>query len=150
LLNGSCSTPGASPALSALGAESTKDKFTLAKDSFAEELRFWIRHVVPLDVFDFAATIADEMMMTHAFCVVTRGAAFHGNFADQAGFHQVAKIVVGGGARGARINAVYGFESFRSGRVAVVIHQEGHHRETLGSTTQAFVLEAALDLVHVH
>jgi len=85
-------------ALRALCAKTAENKFAFAQDSFAEEARGWIGHVVPLDVFDFAAAIADEMVMAHAFCVVARGAAFDGDFTDQAGFHQVAKIVVGGGA----------------------------------------------------
>jgi hypothetical protein len=84
--------------LRALGAEAAENEFAFAQDPLAEELRFWIRHVVPLHVLDFATPIADEMMMAHAFCIVTRGTAFDGDFTDQAGLHQVAKIVVGGGA----------------------------------------------------
>ena len=90
------------------------------------------------------------MMMTQAFCVVTRGAAFDGDFAHQAGFHQIAEIVVGGGARRTWIDAINGFEGFRSGWVAVVVHQKGHHRVTLRRATEALFFQAALNGIHVH
>ena len=141
---------GVCAALRTLGAQAAENEFALAEFSFAEEARGGIGHVVPLDVFDFAAAIADEMVMAHAFCVVTRSAAFDGDFAHEASFYEVAKIVVGGGARGAWIDAIDGFEGFGSGWVAVVVEQEGHHCVTLGRATEAFFFEAALDLIGGH
>jgi hypothetical protein len=89
-------SPGA--VMGALREKSSENKLAVAELSFAEEARGWIWHAVPLEVFDFAAAIADEVVVAHAFCVVTRGAAFDGDFSDQANFHQIAKIVVGGSA----------------------------------------------------
>lgn len=137
---------------SAFGAKSTENEFAFAKHAFAEKTRGRIRHVVPLHVFDIAAAIADEVMVAHAFRVVTCGAAFDGDFTHQTRLHQIAKIVVGGGARRAWIDSIDGVEGFGGGGVAVVFHQKSHHRVTLRSATQAFVFQAALDLdlVGVH
>src|SRR5580704_13012050 len=93
--------------LRALCAKSAENDFAFAQDSFAEVARCRVGHVVPLDVFDFAAAIADEVVMAHAFGVVARGA---------------------------------GFEGFGGGWVAVLLHQESHHRVTLRSATQTFFL----------
>ena len=51
------STTSARAALRTLAAKSAKNEFALANDSLAEKARGWIRHVVPLDVFDFTAAI---------------------------------------------------------------------------------------------
>jgi hypothetical protein len=140
------STTGACATLRALCAKSAENDFALAQDSFAEVARGGVGHVVPLDVFDFAAAIADEVMMAHAFGVVTCGATFDGDFTDETRLHQIAKIVVGGGSRRAWIDAIDGFEGLGGGRVAVLLHQEGHHGVTLRSATQTFFLKTALDL----
>jgi hypothetical protein len=132
--------------LRALCAKSAENDFAFAQDSFAEVARCRVGHVVPLDVFDFAAAIADEVVMAHSFGVVTRGAAFDGDFTDETRLHQIAKIVVGGGSRRARIDAIDGLEGFSRRWVAVLFHQESHHRVTLRSATQAFFLERAFDL----
>src|ERR1700759_887849 len=135
LMMRSRSTTSARAALRTLAAKSAKNEFALANDSLAEKARGWIRHVVPLDVFDFTAAIADEMMMTHAFRVVTRGATFDRDLTHETRLHQVAKIVVRGGARRARVAAIDGFESFGRRRMGVLIHQKIHPRVTLRSTS---------------
>jgi len=132
--------------LRALCAKSAENDFAFAQDSFAEVARCRVGHVVPLDVFDFAAAIADEVVMAHAFGVVARGAAFDGDFTDETRLHQIAEIVVGRGSRRPRIDAIDGFEGFGGGWVAVLLHQESHHGVTLRSATQTFVFETALDL----
>lgn len=134
----------------AFRAKPAEDEFAFTQDSFAEKARRRVRHVVPLDVFDFAAAIADEVVMAHAFRVVARGAAFDGDFTHQAGLHQITKVVVCGGARGARIDAIHGFECFRGGWVAIVVHQKGHHCVTLRRAAEALVFQTLLDWIHVH
>src|ERR1700722_9458477 len=98
--------------LRALCAKSAENDFAFAQDSFAEVARCRVGHVVPLDVFDFAAAIADEVVMAHSFGVVTRGAAFDGDFTDETRLHQIAEIVVGRGSprtQGGALDRILGF-----------------------------------------
>jgi hypothetical protein len=79
-------------------AEAADDEFALADDALAERAggRAW--DGVEVDVFDGAAAVADEVVMLLVLGVVAGGAAFGGDLADEAGFYEVAEIVVGGGA----------------------------------------------------
>ena len=115
------------------GAEAADDEFALAHDAFAERACGGGGDGVPVDVFDAAATVADEVIVLLVFGVVAGGAAFGGDFADEAGFYKVAEVVVGGGAGGARVEAVDSFEDLRSGGVLVVAHEERHDAVALRS-----------------
>jgi hypothetical protein len=65
---------------SALRAEPAKNQFAFAKNAFAEGTRGGPGHVVPLDVLNVAAAVADEVVMPHAFGIEARGAALDGDF----------------------------------------------------------------------
>ena len=135
---------------SALCTEAAENKFAFAKNAFAETVRRRLGEIEPLHVFHFAAAIADEMVMAHPFRVVACGAPFRGHFAHQTGLHQIAKIVVGCGSRRTRVDAVHGIENFRGGRMAVLVHQEGHYGITLRSAAQPAVFERPLNRFGVH
>jgi hypothetical protein len=105
---------------------------------------------VPLDVFDVAAAVADEVVMLQVFGIVASGAAFDGDLPDEARFYEVAEVVVGGGAGGARVDAVDGFEDFGGGGVLVVIEQKGHDAEALRCEAQAIIFESLPDSLRVH
>ncbi len=77
---------------------------------------------MPLDVLHIAATIANKMVMPNAFGVEARGAALNGHFAHQPRLHQITKIVVGRGARRARVQAIHGVKDFRRRGMTVVFH----------------------------
>jgi len=74
---------------SALGAEPAENEFAVAKDPLAEGARGRLGHVVPPYVLNIAAVIADEMVVPHAFCIKSRGAALDGHFTHQTRLHQV-------------------------------------------------------------
>ncbi len=80
------------------GAEPPENYFVPSQNPLAESAGSRLPHVVPLQIFDVAAAIADEVVMTHAFSVESRGAPLHGHFPHQARAHQIPQIVVGGGA----------------------------------------------------
>jgi len=135
---------------SASRAKAADDQFAFAKEAFAEGVgsRFW--HVVPIHIFDVAAAVADEMVMAHAFGIEAGGAAFDGDFADQAGFDEVAQIVINGGPGRARVEAIDGFEDFGSGGMAGMLDEEGHNAVTLRRAAQAAALEGLLDCLGIH
>ena len=78
------------------------------------------------------------------------GAAFGGDLADEAGLYEVAEIVVGGGAGGARVDAVDGFKDFGGGGVLVVLHEERHDAVALRGAAEAAVFKALADLLGFH
>ena len=80
---------------SAVGAEPAEDKFAFAKNALAESAGSGLGHVVPLDVFHSATTIANEVVMADTFGIEASGTAFDGHFTDQASLHQVPQIVIG-------------------------------------------------------
>lgn len=71
------------------------------------------------------------MMMTFVFSVEAGSPAFNGDLAHQASAHQIAKIVVGGGAGGTRIRKVDRMKDLRGGGVAMAIQEECHDRIAL-------------------
>jgi len=60
---------------SALGAESPENQFAFAKNPLTEGARGRPGHVVPLEVLNLAAAVANEVVMPHAFRIESRGAA---------------------------------------------------------------------------
>ena len=64
----------------ALDAEPPHDKLALAKNPLTEGPRSRSGNVVPLQVLDLSATVADEMVMPQPFRIEARGAAFDGYF----------------------------------------------------------------------
>lgn len=76
--------------LNALRAKTAKNKLAFSYHSLAQRTRAWLGHVVPVNILNIAAAIADEMMMAHAFKIESPGAALDGNFTYQACLHQVA------------------------------------------------------------
>ena len=133
-----------------MGAEAADNELALTDDTLAECACGRAGNGVPLDVFDAAAAVADEVMMQLVLGVVTRGAAFGGNLADEAGVNEVAEIVIDGGARRARVEAIYGLEDFRGGGVLMVVHEERHDAVTLRGAAQAAVFESLTDCLGVH
>ncbi len=81
-----------------MGAEAADDQFAFADDALAEGFGGRTGDGVPVDVFDVAAAVADEVVVLFVLGVVAGGAAFGGDLADEAGFYEVAEVVVGGGA----------------------------------------------------
>src|ERR1700685_1111182 len=79
---------------STLHAEPPENKFAFAKNPLAERARGRLRHVVPLDILNIAAAVADEMVMLQAFCIETCGASLACPFTHQTRLHQVPQIVV--------------------------------------------------------
>ena len=57
-------------------------EFAFTNTTIAERGGRRFRHVVPTDILDGAAAVADEVMMAPSFRVETSGPAFDGNFAD--------------------------------------------------------------------
>ena len=72
---------------SALRAEPAENEFVFAKNPLPEGARGGPRHVVPIDILDIPAAVADEMVMLHAFGIESRGAALGGHFAHQTRMH---------------------------------------------------------------
>ena len=132
------------------GAQPAENQFTFAKNAFPKRAGSRPGHFVPIDVLNVATTVADEMVMPHAFGVEARGTALDCDLAHQACLHEIAKIVVGGGSRGARVHAIHGLKDFRSRRVALTLHQECHDGIALRRAAQSGVLEGLLDRFDVH
>src|SRR5581483_455415 len=88
--------PGRVPR-SALGAQPPENEFAFAKNPLAERARGRPGHVVPINVPNIAAAVADEVVMPHAFQIESRGAALHGNFTHQTRLHQVPQIFISRG-----------------------------------------------------
>ena len=105
---------------------------------------------MPVDVFDVAAAIAEEVVMLFVLRVIAGGTAFGGDLAHEARFDEVAEVVVGGCAGGARVNAVDGFEDFGSGGMLVMLEQKRHDAVTLRSKAQAAIFESLSDLLRTH
>ena len=133
-----------------MGAEAADDEFAVADNALAEGAGSGCGDGVEVDVFDDAAAVADEVMMLLVFGVVASGAAFCGDLADEAGFYEVAKIVVGGGAREAWVNAVDGFVDFGCGGVFMMRHEERHDAVALRGATQAAVFESLANCFRCH
>ena len=74
---------------SALRAESSKNKLAFTNNSLTEGTRGRLGHVVPIDVFNAAAAVADEVVVAHAFQIESPGAALDGHFPHQTRLHQV-------------------------------------------------------------
>jgi hypothetical protein len=73
---------GSSPR-SALRAKPPENEFAVAKNPLAEGARGWLGDVVPLDVLDIAAAVADEVVMPQEFRVESSGAALDSHLAHQ-------------------------------------------------------------------
>jgi hypothetical protein len=74
---------------SALGAEPPENEFAFAKNTLTEGARSGPGHVVPLDVLNVAAAVADEVVMPHAFRIESRGATLDGHFTQQTRLDQI-------------------------------------------------------------
>src|ERR1700682_5190361 len=79
---------------STLRAESPENEFAFAKNPLTEGARSRPGHVVPLNVLNIAAAVADEVVMPHAFRIESRGAALDGHFTHQTRLHQVPQLVI--------------------------------------------------------
>ena len=67
---------------SAYGAKPPENELAFAHSSLAQRSRSWFGHVVPLNVFDVAALIADEVVMMHAVGIKACSAALNSHFPD--------------------------------------------------------------------
>jgi len=79
-------------------AEAPENEFAFAKNPLVERTGGGLGQLIPIDVLNDAAAVADEVVMPRAFRIEPSGAALDGNFTNQAGLHQVPEIVVSGGA----------------------------------------------------
>src|ERR1700723_553503 len=79
---------------STLHAEPPENKFAFAKNPLAERARGRLRHVVPLDVLNIAAAIADEVVMLQAFGIESCGSPLDSHFTHQTRLHQIPEIVI--------------------------------------------------------
>ena len=119
---------------SALRTESAKNQFAFANHTFTDGTRGGPGNVVPIDVLNIPAAVADEVVMPRAFRIEAGGSAFDGHFTHQACLNQVAQIVVRSGPRGARIHPIHGFENFCGRGMALAIHKECHQGVALRRT----------------
>jgi hypothetical protein len=69
----------------ALRAQPPENEFAITKDTPTKGTRGRPGHVVPLHILDVAASVADEVVMTHAFGIEARSAALDGYFPHQTG-----------------------------------------------------------------
>src|SRR6202047_676900 len=122
---------------SALRAEPAEDEFAFAKNSLTEGARARPGHVIPFNILNIAAAVADEVVMLDALRIEARGAALDGHFTHQARLHQVPQIVISRGPGRARIHAIHGFGDFRSRWVPIAFQQECHHSVALRSASQS-------------
>jgi hypothetical protein len=118
---------------SAPGAKPPENEFALANNPLTERACSRPGDVVPLNILNISAAVADEVMMQQAFGIESRGAALDRHFTHQACLHQVTQIVIRSGLGRAGIRAIHGFENLDCGGVPVLFHQEGHHCEALRS-----------------
>ena len=82
----------------AFGAKSAENQFAIANDPLSQGARGRPGHVVPLNVLNVSAAVADEVMMEQAFGIESRGAALDRHFTHQACLHQVPQIVISCGS----------------------------------------------------
>ncbi len=135
---------------SALRAESSKNKLAFTNNSLPERSRGRLGHVVPVDVLNAAATVADEVVVAYAFQIESTGAPLDGHFPHQTRLDQVPQIVIRRGPGRAGIHAVHGFEDLRSRRMSLVLHQEGHYGVALCSAPQPAAVQRPLNRLGVH
>ena len=74
---------------SALGAQPPENKFAFTNNPLTKGARGRPWHVVPLDVLDIAAAVADEVVMRQAGRIESRGTALDGHFPHQTRLHQI-------------------------------------------------------------
>src|SRR5260221_1467010 len=92
---------------SALGAESPENEVAFAKNPLTEGARARPGHVIPFNILNIAAAVADEVVMLRAFRIESRGAALNGHFRHQTRLDQVPQIVISSGPRIALSHAPY-------------------------------------------
>jgi hypothetical protein len=68
------------PPGSALRAEPPENELAFSKNPLTEGACDRCGHVVPLDVLNIAAAVADEVVMPHTFRIEARGATLDGHF----------------------------------------------------------------------
>ena len=120
----------------AFGAKSAENEFAIAHDPLAQGVRGRLVNVVPFNVLNVSAAVADEVVMQQAFGIESRRAAFDRHFTHQACLHQVTQIVISGGPGRAGIGAIHGFEDLDGSGVPVPLRQEGHHGVALRGAAQ--------------
>jgi len=135
---------------STLRAEPPEDEFAFAKNPLTEGARARLGHVIPFNILDVAAAVADEVVMLHALGIEARGPTLDGHFTHQARLHQVPQIVISSGPGRARVHAIYGFGDFRSRGMPVVLQQECHHGVALRSAAQSAAIEGPFNCLGVH
>jgi len=135
---------------SAPRAEPAENKLGFAKNPLTESARSRPGHIVPLDVFNIATAVADEVVMPQAFRIKSRGAALDGHFTYQTSLHQVPQIVIRRSPGRARIHSIHGFEDFRRGGMPVTFHQERHHGVALRRATKLAALQGPFNRLGVH
>lgn len=78
--------------------EAPANEFTFAQNPLAERWGSGSRYVIPLNVFNVAAPVADEVVMLRAPRIEAGGPAFKGHFTHQTSLHQIPQIVVSRGS----------------------------------------------------
>lgn len=73
-----------------------KNELAFANHPLTERTRGRSGHVVPLHVLNFAAPVADEVMVPQALQIEPPGSALDSHFTHQAHLHQVPQIVISG------------------------------------------------------
>ena len=141
---GNCAPGGA------CGAQPAENELALAQHARAERAYCGLWDVVPFHVFDVAAAIANEVVMSHELRVEACGAAFHGDFANETGFNQVTEVVVGSGAGGARIDAIDGVVNLGGCGMSVVFEKERHDGVALGRAAKAAAVEGTQNHLRFH
>jgi hypothetical protein len=126
---------------SALRTKSPENNLAFANHSLTQRTRSGLGYVVPIHIFNIPAAVADKVVMPHASCVESRGAALDGHFPHQSRLHQVAQVVVCCGSGREGIRAIHCCEDFCSRGMPRVIHQERHHCIPLCRAAQTCFLQ---------
>jgi hypothetical protein len=135
---------------SAPGAEPPENEFAFAQNPFTERARGRLGHVVPLNVLNIPAAVADEVVMPHTFRIESRGAALDGHFTHQTRLDQVPQILISRGPGRAGIHSIHGLQDFRSRGMPVMFRQKCHHSVALWSTPQPAAPQGTFNRLGVH
>jgi hypothetical protein len=133
-----------------LRTESAKNNLAITNYALAKGSRRRLWHVVPVHILDAAASVADKVVVPHAFGIEPPGAPFDSHFANQSRLYQISQIVISRRSRRTRIDTIHCLEDFSRRGMADVIHQKCHHSVPLCSAAEAVVFQGLLNLVGIH
>jgi len=135
---------------SAIRTKAPKYELAVADDSFAERMRAGLGNVVPVEILNTAAAVADEVVVPHTGEVKTSGSALDGHFTYQSCLHQISQIVVGCRSGRAWVHLIHSFENFRRCGMLMTVHEKGHYGVPLRGTPQPAILQRPFNRSSIH